>query len=394
MPPKKNEKHNRASETQAGAQAKPTAKKPKNKPPSAPAVPIPIPPNVQGRTLDLKRHRPDSLFLVVFENNSQNIVRSKPYFDALSRAGLFLKNYFGTSRPSQTAYLALTGGSTFGVTTDVAVNLPDSNVFDLLDKRRVSWKVYAENYAGGHGKCNKELKNVCRRETNFVNECNPCPSNANELIPWFARYHVPPLQFTNITGNPKRCAKVVNAQQLQSDIIREELPQFAMYIPNLYDGGHNTNAAYSNEYLMTTFSTLLRDPRFMRNRVVVFLYDEDGAADVPPDQTRCNSKQKVPAYCVFLGPNVRAHETLQPTYTHYNMLRFVEEHFRLGTLGRCDSKNGPIRDVFQKPPRSSFEAQMRLGKFIQHMEDAIIEAARRPVQQLDPPSGSKRLVQD
>lgn len=324
--------------------------------------------------------QPDSIFMIIFENNSKDIVRAKPYFDALSRTGVFLNNYFGTSRPSQTDYLALTGGSTFGVTTDVAVSLPNRNLFDLLDMRGISWKIYAENYPGGNGQCDLSLVNNCVRETNFLDECNPCP-----VLPegrskaWYVRYHVPALLYSNITDDPNRCAKVVNARELQRDTIESTLPQFAIYIPNLYNDGHNTNASYSNDYMMTTFSPLFRDEEFTNNRIIIILYDEDGLADTPPDQTRCNSKQEIPVYCVFLGPNVRANEILTQTYTHYNMLRFIENHFHLGTLGNCDAVSEPINGILRKSVRSKSKERKRLCRFLETMVCATIEATYRPM---------------
>src|SRR5205814_110523 len=94
----------------------------------------------------------DSVLIILFENNSLAPVISKPYFAELAKAGTFLDNYHGITEPSQVNYWSLSGGSIFldvaNPSTDGVVDLPKTSLFDLLDARGISWKVYAESYPG------------------------------------------------------------------------------------------------------------------------------------------------------------------------------------------------------------------------------------------------------
>src|SRR5271166_1417053 len=60
----------------------------------------------------------------------------------------FLSNYFAVTHPSLPNYLALTGGSTFGVTTDCQPNecpQDESSIATLLDDKGLFWREYAES---------------------------------------------------------------------------------------------------------------------------------------------------------------------------------------------------------------------------------------------------------
>jgi hypothetical protein len=167
------------------------------------------------------------------------------------------------------------------------------------------------------------------------------------------------------------------ASVLQKDILLGSVPQFAFYVPTIVNDGHDSTATWTNEYLLETWSPLLRDPRFMKNRVVIITYDENGKAQNREGPTDCTQDQPGPVYCTFLGPNVRSGKTIEKHYNHYNMLRFVENHFGLGTLGRCDEKSKPINGVLCRDIKddNEDEKERRLAKFIRRIEKATINAA-------------------
>lgn len=48
-----------------------------------------------------------------------------------------------------------------------------------------------------------------------------------------SRKHNPFISFTSISGNPARCAKIVPATQLDTDIANNALPNYSFYTPNL-----------------------------------------------------------------------------------------------------------------------------------------------------------------
>jgi hypothetical protein len=48
-----------------------------------------------------------------------------------------------------------------------------------------------------------------------------------------SKKHNPFISFTSISGNPARCAKIVPATQLDTDIANNALPNYSFYTPNL-----------------------------------------------------------------------------------------------------------------------------------------------------------------
>lgn len=347
-------------------------------------------------------HKRESLFIIVFENNSLNIVIAKQFFRQLAKIGTLFSNYRGIYPTSQVNYWAMTGGSTFSdfvAPTNDPVDLPFTSVFNLLDHKKISWKVYQEAYPNcssvtGNGACapcgqriqtnttaskSVEGKSLplstcnsakcvvtnapCVKETVFTEECKDAP--------FYVRKHNPAISYDSIRNNPCDCAKIVNASQLQKDIIEENLPQVAFYTPTMFNNGHDTSASWSNEYLLNTWSTILRDPRFFKNRIVIITYDENGLKQLPSGNTFCTTMQQDPVYMVFLGPSVKSGNVIQTRYCHYNLLRTIEDHFCLGTLCRCDKASDPM---------TGYQAKEKLcdKAYIKMIECATIKAASKP----------------
>src|SRR5262245_17702571 len=88
------------------------------------------------------------VFIVVLENAAYADALAQPFLAALAERGALLTNFFAEGRPSQPNYIALTAGSTHGVTSNASVTLDVSHVGDLLETRGRTWKVYAEGYPG------------------------------------------------------------------------------------------------------------------------------------------------------------------------------------------------------------------------------------------------------
>jgi acid phosphatase len=75
---------------------------------------------------------------------------SASYQNSLAAKYALAANYFGVAHPSLPNYLALIGGSTFGVTSDCSpaqCSLPKSTttITTLFDSHGLSWKEYAES---------------------------------------------------------------------------------------------------------------------------------------------------------------------------------------------------------------------------------------------------------
>ena len=151
----------------------------------------------------------------------------------------------------------------------------------------------------------------------------------------YASKHVPLLSYRNVRADPKRCSRVVNASELRGDLERGTLPDFALYVPDLRNDGHDTDVAYADRWLASAFGPLLRDPRFTRGLLLAVVFDEDdGFAD-----------NRI--YAALWGEAVRSGAVSERRYDHYSLLRTFEEALGLGTLGARDATAAPIDDVWR-----------------------------------------------
>ena len=249
----------------------------------------------------------DHVFLVVLENENADNALQQPFLKSLADKGVYLSNYYAIGHPSQPNYLAMIAGDTFGVSDDGEITINNSHLGDLLEKKGLNWKVYAEGYPG-----NCDLRSE---------------------IGGYARKHVPFISFENVQNNPKRCARVADARELDRDLAAGNLPNFSMFIPDQSNDGHDTDVAYADKYMAKKFGPLLSDPKFTSRTLFIVVFDEGGWF---------SSNQ---VYAVLLGEQVAKAKVLSSRLTHYDLLRTIEDLFDLGTLGRNDSHATSILSV-------------------------------------------------
>lgn len=249
------------------------------------------------------------VFVVVLENTDYSDALKQPFMARLSREGALLTQYHGVARPSQPNYLALIGGGIFGVSSNDNVDIDERHLGDLLEEKGLTWKAYAEDYPG---------------------DCFLGKSKGP-----YARKHVPFLSFTNVTRNPARCAKIVNAARLEADIAAGELADFTLFIPNNNSNGHDSGVEHADRWLARTFGPLLANPAFMKDMLFMVTFDESG----PFGGNR--------VYAALYGESVIPGRESSQKLTHYDFLRTVEELFSLGSLGRNDKNASMIEGIWR-----------------------------------------------
>jgi len=143
------------------------------------------------------------VWIIIFENQPYPFSSSAPYFTSLAKNYSFARNYSAISHPSLPNYLAIIGGSTFGVTND---DPPPSNVqpsttkslVSLIQAKGFTWKAYMESM--------------------------PSPCYNADAYPYAVR-HDPFVYYKSITNNASYGeSHVVDFNQLQNDISSNTLP--------------------------------------------------------------------------------------------------------------------------------------------------------------------------
>ncbi|NWJ47547.1 MAG: hypothetical protein HXX08_16940 [Chloroflexi bacterium] len=249
------------------------------------------------------------VFLIILENTDYSEAIRQTYLGQLAGKGALLKNYFAVTHPSYPNYLALVGGSTFGVTSDGQTDLDKSNLADLMDAAGISWKVYAEGLP-----------------------TTPCYKGV--LSGDYARKHEPFVSFLNVQNNPNRCANIVPASRLQSDITANSLAHYILYVPDQKNDGHDTGPKYTSTWLQGFLPPMLNNPQVSQGTLFVVTFDEGLAG---------SSNQ---VYTVLAGDMVKAGSSSDKRYTHYDLLRTIEDNFQLGNLGREDATATPISGIW------------------------------------------------
>ncbi|WP_131782916.1 alkaline phosphatase family protein [Legionella gresilensis] len=247
--------------------------------------------------------------IIVFANENSDNILNQPFFKSLTTQGAYLSQYSAITHPSQPNYLALIGGSTFGVTNNNIHNINARHLGDLLNAKGLSWKSYAEAYPGN---CFQGSKSGT-----------------------YSHKHEPFISFINVQNNPDECAKIVPSHQFFSDLAADKLPTYSLYVPDINNGGHDTGIAFADKYFAKTFGPIFSNASIMNNTLFIITFDEnDGGAG-----------NKI--YTAFVGAGVKAGATSANKYSHYSTLRTIEEIFQLGTLGVNDQSATEILDIWE-----------------------------------------------
>lgn len=246
---------------------------------------------------------------IVFENTNYEKAVLQPYFASLASKGALFTNFTAETHPSQGNYIAMIAGSTLGVVDDRNVDLKENHLGDLLDSKKISWKVYAENYPGG------------------------CFLAKNKGA--YARKHVPFLSFLNVTTNPARCRNIVSTDTFAEDVQSGQLPQFSMYIPNLRSDGHDTGVDFAGRWLSQTMNGIFNNSQVLSDTMFIITFDESS-----------NNKNNQ-IYTLFLGGNVQAGVKNNQALKHSSLLKLIEDEFQLGNLGREDRSAPEIQGIWK-----------------------------------------------
>lgn len=256
----------------------------------------------------------DHIVTIMMENHSYNeIVGSSqaPYINSLAAQYGLATNYFGVAHPSLPNYLALTGGSTFGITTDCTtcfVNAPDIAV-DRVEASGRTWKAYMES-----------MPSPC-----FVGDSSP-----------YAQKHDPFMYYDDIRLNSGECNKVVPYTALATDLASTSTTANYVWItPNLCNDMHDCSIGTGDAWLQSNVPTILNSPAFTtQNSLLVITFDED-------DGTQGNQ-----VATLVIAKSVAAGFRSAVRYDHYSLLKTIEASWGLAPLTTNDANEPAMTDFF------------------------------------------------
>lgn len=282
--------------------------------------------------------------IILLENQEYSSVigsSNAPYENALAKNYSLAAQYYAVGHPSLPNYLAIVGGSTFGVSSDC---LPDActqnstNITDLLVQHGYSWKEYAESM---HENC----------------------SEVNGPDGLYAPKHVPFVYYSDVTGNngtgntSSYCAShVVPYSQFANDLQNGNLPNYAFITPNLCDDGHDCSLSVADRWLSSNVPQIIGSSSFSSS--VIFIVYDEGTTD-----SGFGSFDGGRVVCLVVSPFAKEGYASQNEYSHYSLLATVESIFGLGNLGRNDSSSAIMQDMFSIALPSNGVSQSTVSTF-------------------------------
>ncbi len=239
---------------------------------------------------------PAHVAVILMENEEyRDIIGSSatPYINSLARRYALATEMYAIRHPSLPNYLALTGGSTFGVDsdcTDCAVRA--TSLTDQLDRRGISWKAYIE-----------DLPARC-----FTG------AGAGE----YAKKHNPFVYYTRVINHPALCARVVSLDQLGNDERAHALPRFIWITPNLCHDMHDCNPVAGDRFLAELLPGLLNA---LGQNGLVFLTWDEGSTDAGC----CRLASGGHIVTIVAGPGARPRARMRTPTDHYSVLQTIED---------------------------------------------------------------------
>jgi phosphatidylinositol-3-phosphatase len=278
----------------------------------------PAPANRQGPAA---RDRGSRVFVVVLENREYGQVvgaPGAPYLNRLARRGALATRYYAISHPSLPNYLAMIGGSTFGIRSDcTGCSASGRSLPQQLSEAGVDWRAYMQGMPRG---------------------CYPGAYSGR-----YAKKHNPFYYFPSIVSNPASCGRVVPGRRLWSDLREGSLPAFGWVTPDLCNDAHDCPLAKSDRYLTRLAGALL--PRLGPEGFLVITFDE-GLSD-----RGCRGAHGGRVATILAGPRVRRHARLDTPYTHYSLLATLERAFGVRLL-RAAKRAEPMEAAFRRRRRA------------------------------------------
>jgi len=248
--------------------------------------------------------QPAHIVVVMEENHSYSeIIGSSqaPYINSLAAAGALFTKSFAVAHPSQPNYLALFSGSTQGVTDD---SCPHTFSTSSLESELLAAGKTFTGFSEGLPQAGSLV----------------CTSGE------YARKHVPWTDFSKDSSNDNQ-----PFTSFPADFTK--LPLVSFVIPNLLDDMHDGTIQQGDIWLQQNLSAYV-NWAMTNNSVLIITWDEDDGS----------KNNQIPT--IFVGEQVEPGQYSEQI-THYNVLRTIEQIYKLKHLGGSASAK-PIKDIWKK----------------------------------------------
>jgi hypothetical protein len=241
--------------------------------------------------------------VIVLENREYGEIigsAEAPFLSRLARGGVLATRFYGVAHPSLPNYLALIGGSTFGIEencTDCSAR--GDNLAAQLSRAGLSWRAYME-----------DMPEACYDGSEHDG---------------YAKRHDPFMYFPSISSVPGRCENVVPATQLDEDLHDDSLPAFSWVSPDLCNDAHDCSLGVADRWLSGLVPRITH--RLGQDGILIVTFDE-GTSDLGC----CGGSRGGRIMTLLTGPGALRGVRLDRPFDHYSLLATIEDRFGLPRL--------------------------------------------------------------
>ena len=236
------------------------------------------------------------------ENRSASQAIAGSYTSQLAATYGVATNYRGITHPSLPNYLAMTSGSTWGVTDDGWHELPAGGLGSQLTAAGIDWRAYMEGMTAG---CFRNGNGYALKHNPFAYYGGACP---DQIVPF---------------------------SQFASDM-SGDVPRFVWITPNQCHSGHDCSTETADAWLANTVPTILASSAWQDNGVLFITWDEGE-----------DSANSVLTLVVHNDP---VNHTSAKAYNHYSLLATIEDRLGLARLGAAADAGAMTDLLATKPP--------------------------------------------
>jgi hypothetical protein len=286
----------------------------------------------------------DHLFLIISENhNYSNIINNPaaPILNAIAKDYGLATSYTGVSDPSEPNYVAMLGGSDFGIGSDDPYFFPghtvdQPNLMSQLEGVGKTWRAYLQDlpYAGYRGYC-------------YPAKCNGIPDSDTQYV----AKHNGIVNFANMQ-TPSEWIKQTPYGQLANDLASGSVPNLSYIVADECNDMHGAPpwcvdsgkigdvddtwlVAQGDKFVGQTVNMITSSSMWTTgNNAIIVTFDEGNAVH----------DQIYTAVITNHGPRGVTDNT---SYDHYSLLASMQQTFGLGCLqNSCTAKAmGPLFQI-------------------------------------------------
>jgi hypothetical protein len=240
------------------------------------------------------------VFAILMENKGYDQALGGEYMASLVSQYAVATNYHAVAHPSLPNYLALTSGSTWGITDDNYHSLSGGeDLGSELTSADIPWRAYMEDMTDG---CFDSPYPYALKHNPFAFYGGQCPST------------------------------VVDLSQLDADLLGDT-PNFVWITPSLCHDEHDCSVGKGDQWLAQIVPKITESAAWKDDGVLFIVWDEDDKQSGP---------NRVPL--IVASPNLKEHQT-GTHYDHYSLLATIEDWLGVERLGDAN-KAQAIEDLF------------------------------------------------